>query len=229
MAIRVLSTSTASQRHGIKCMVYGPPGVGKTRLLASAPSPIILSAESGLLSLRSFNLPYININNMKDLLEAYQYVSGPNGNQFSTIGLDSSSEIAEVCLEEAKRTNKDGRKAYAEAGEQMVDVFRRFRDIPGKNVVFLAKQGSVEVNGMRMAAPSFPGQALANNAPYFFDEVFQLNAWKSQDGQRMWGLRCWPDNLNTAKDRSGVLSEWENADPNTGGGLQYLFNKMLAA
>ena len=39
---------------GVKCVVYGPAGGGKTRLLATAPSPIILSAEKGLLSLKKF-------------------------------------------------------------------------------------------------------------------------------------------------------------------------------
>lgn len=232
MAIQVFSTQGASLAHGIKAMVYGAAGVGKTRLLASAPAPIIISAENGLLSLRNFNLPAIRITNLAQLLEAYQYVAGPNGRQFQTIGLDSSSEIAEVCLSEAKRANKDPRKAYGDAQEQMIDIFRRFRDIPNKHVVFLAKQ---EFNkdgqtGAMFNAPSFPGNKLAQAAPYFFDEVWQLvNFTDQQTGGKIRALRTAPDNQNVAKDRSGILAEWENADPATGGGLTYLFQKMLAA
>lgn len=229
MAVKVQSTQGASLAHGVKGLIYGASGVGKTRIAASAPRPIILSAERGLLSLRQFNLPYINITDMKTLLEAYSHVTSSAGRQFDTVVLDSVSEIAETCLAEAKRTNRDGRKAYDDLGTQMVDVFRRFRDIPQKHVIFLAKQTTQEINGLQVAVPSFPGKALANAAPYFFDEVFQLNNFRDGDGKRIFALRCWPDNFNTAKDRSGVLSEWENADPATGGGLNYLFNKMLSA
>lgn len=213
-------------------MVYGLSGTGKTRLLASAPTPIIVSAEHGLLSLRQFNLPFIPIGNIAQLREAHTYLTGPNGRQFSTVGLDSASEIAEVCLFEAKKKNKDPRKAYGDAQEEMIDIFRNFRDIPGKNVVFLAKQEFTldGLTGAKFNAPSFPGNKLAQAAPYFFDEVFQLNRFKDNaTGAPVWALRTQPDMQNAAKDRSGALAEWENADPATGGGLSYLFNKMLAA
>lgn len=229
MAIQVQSTQGASLAHGIKCMVYGLSGVGKTRLLASAPQPIIISAENGLLSLRNFNLPYIAIKNIAELREAHAYLSGPNGRQFGTIGLDSASEIAEVCLHEAKKVNKDPRKAYGDAQDEMIEIFRRYRDIPGKNVVFLAKQEFTTdgQTGAKYFAPSFPGNKLAQAAPYFFDEVWQLtNFIDPATGAKIRALRTSPDNQNAAKDRSGTLAEWENADPATGGGLSYLFNKM---
>src|SRR5438309_7363158 len=107
MAIQIQDTKTASLKHGVKCMVYGASGVGKTRLLASAPAPIILSAENGLLSLRGYSLPFIQIKNIDQLLEAYNYLISTKGQQFHTICLDSVSEIAEVCLSEAKKANRD--------------------------------------------------------------------------------------------------------------------------
>lgn len=229
MAIKVLSTANASNAHGIKCMIYGNAGVGKTALAASAPRPIIISAENGLLSLRKFNLPFIGVKNIAELREAHTYLIGGNGRQFDTILLDSASEIAEVCLHEAKKANKDPRKAYGDAQDQMVDIFRNYRDIPNKHVVFLAKQEFTTdgQTGAKFFAPSFPGNKLAQAAPYFFDEVWQLNNFNDPNGGKIRALRTAPDAQNAAKDRSGVLNEWENADPATGGGLSYLFNKML--
>ncbi len=228
MTINIQSTNTASQKHGIKCMIYGNSGVGKTRLCASAPAPIILSAESGLLSLRRFNLPFININSSKDLIEAYTFLISNGGKQFQTICLDSVSEIAEVCLIEAKKATKDGRKAYGDTQEILIDIFRKFRDIPAKHIIFLAKQ-EFTIDGLtntKFNAPSFPGNKLAQAAPYFFDEVWQLTRWNTEHGPQ-WGLRTQPDGQNAAKDRSGVLAEFENADPATGGGLSFIFKKMM--
>ena len=231
MTIKLQSTSAMSMAHGVKCLVYGPAGVGKTRLCASAPNPVIISAESGLLSLRQFNLPAINIDSYADLTEAYKWATGSKeAAQFQTICLDSISEIAEVVLAEEKKRTKDPRKAYGEAQEQLVAMFRNFRDIAGKHVYFSAKQEFTTdgQTGAKYFAPMFPGNKLAQAAPYFFDEVFQLGVFKDpQSGADLRYLRTRPDNQNTAKDRSGTLSEWENADPATGGGLAVIFDKMM--
>lgn len=230
MSIKIENTAHLGMTSGAKCMVYGPSGVGKTRLLASAPAPIIISAEQGLLSLRKFNIPVIRVRSLKELKEAHTYVSGPQARQFQTIGLDSASEIAEVCLTEQKRQTRDGRKAYGDSQDIIAEIFRDFRDIYGKNVVFLAKQEfTVDgASGAKFNAPSFPGNKLAQAAPYFFDEVFQLQNFTTPEGSKIWALRTAPDQYNVAKDRSGSLAEWENADPATGGGLAYLFQKMLS-
>ena len=61
MAIKLVSTRDAAAIQGVKMLVSGPPGAGKTRLCATLPNPIILSAESGLLSLAECDLPAIEI------------------------------------------------------------------------------------------------------------------------------------------------------------------------
>lgn len=231
-APRIISTADASMAHGCKVMVYGNAGTGKTRLCASAPAPIILSAERGLLSLRQFNLPAIEIENYGQLIDAYNWLaSSHEARQFATVCLDTVSEIAEVVLgEEKQKKNATAHgRAWGETADQLVKVFRNFRDLP-RHVYFGAKQEYAQdgTTGARYHQPSFPGQALKNAAPYFFDEVFQLVPWRDpQTGINYRFLRTQPDNQNVAKDRSGVLNEWENADPATGGGLTYLFNKML--
>lgn len=230
MTIQIVSTATASLNHGVKCMVYGGAGAGKTRLLASAPRPLIVSAEKGLLSLRKFDLPAIEIQTYQQLEEAYKYCVSPSC-QAWTICLDSGSEIAEVVLAHEKKKNKDPRKGYGEMGDQLAQMFRSFRDLPNKHVVMLAKEHYTTdgATGAKYWAPSFPGQQLPQAAPYFFDEVFQLKPFDDPNnrGQKLRFLRTQPDNQNVAKDRSGSLAEWENADPATGGGLTYIFDKMM--
>jgi len=230
MAVQVVMTNQVSQKAGVKCLVYGKSGMGKTRLIASAPRPFVISAERGLLSLRQFNIPVIQVRTIGELREAYEFVLKPaNRRNIGTLALDSGSEIAEVCLAEEKKKNRDPRKAYGEMGDILVQAFRDFRDIDGMNVVFLAKNETVTdgTTGALLNQPSFPGKQLAQAAPYFFDEVFQLNQFHDAEGKKLYALRTSPDPQNVAKDRSGILAEWENADPATGGGLTNMFNRML--
>jgi hypothetical protein len=206
------STANVSLQ-GVKTLVYGPPKVGKTRLLATAPNPVILSAEAGVLSLRTYNLPYIHIDNMTTFREAYNWAMGAHeAKQFATIGLDSISEIIEQILEHEKTRTRDPRKAYGEIITQGIQIIRSFRDMPGRNVVLIAKQewSKDESSGMMFHQPSFPGQKLGPAAPYYPDEIFQYCVFRNpQTGVRVEALRCWADQQNIAGDRSGALNEWE--------------------
>lgn len=224
MPITLISTAQLSSGHGVKVCVYGRAGVGKTVLCSTAPAPVILSAESGLLSLRHFNLPAIQIHNIWDLQEAYRWTMGSQeAQQFATICLDSISEIAETILGEEKGKVKDPRKAYGETQDQMLALLRNFRDMPGRNVYFTAKQARTkdEATGAFVNTAMMPGQQLPQAIPYFFDELFQLVVGKDNQGQEFRALRTRPDNNNDAKDRSGTLNEWEPAD------LGYIFNRII--
>lgn len=224
--IQLQSTYAISGRDGIKTLVYGNAGTGKTRLMATAPSPVILSAEGGLLSLRRFNIPYIEIHNMMQLIEAYKWAQQSHeARQFPTIGLDSISEIAEVCLKAEQSSNKDGRKAYGELLIKMIAIVRDFRDLPGKNVVVTAKQewSKDESSGVMIFGPMMPGSKLGPQLPYFFDEVFQtlVHIDPTTKARSEW-LRTRYDGQNVAKDRSGALAEYEPQN------LSQIFQKIAA-
>lgn len=217
MAFLIQSTANVAV-NGVKCLVYGPPKVGKTRLLATVPAPIILSAEQGLLSLRQYNLPYIEIPNLAVFREVFQWSCYSNeARQFATIGLDSASEIVEQILAYELTRTRDPRKAYGEIITQGLQIVRAFRDLPGRNVVLIAKQEFArdEGNGLMYYGPSFPGQKLGPALPYYPDEIFQYCVFNNPTTkQRMEALRCWPDQQNIAGDRSGALGEFE--PPNLG-------------
>lgn len=211
----VLQSTARVVANGIKSLVYGGPGVGKTRLLATAPSPLIISAEGGLLSLRQYNIPFIEIHSMNDLSEAYRYCIGSQeAQQFYTICIDSISEIIEQLLQQEKGLTKDPRKAYGAIIDKGIGLCRDFRDIPGRNIVITAKQEYTkdDLTGGMSWQPMLPGSKLGPQLPYFFDEVFQYcvfrNPQNPQAAPSEW-LRCKADNQNVAKDRSGALNEFE--------------------
>lgn len=241
MALNFTTASDASQTSGVKTLVYGPAGAGKTVLMATAPTPLLISAESGALSLRQanlerlygvgnphicYNMPMIEIKTVEDLTDAYNWcANSPQAQGFQTICIDSISEIAEVVLNNAKRQVKDPRQAYGELIEKMESVVRMFRDLPNKNVVISAKMepSKDELTGIVKYGPAMPGAKLGQKLPYFFDEVFRLGIGQTPQGEKYRFLQTQPDLQFEAKDRSGALDPVETPI------LSAVFAKILSA
>ena len=212
LAISVKTTGSLSA-NGVKMLVYGQAGAGKTSLIRTLPDPIVLSAEGGLLSIQDADLPFIEISSMDDLKEAFEWMSTPEGMQFKSVALDSISEIAEVVLNHEKKIAKDPRQAYGAMQEQMADIIRAFRDLPGRHVYMSAKlEKSTDEMGRILYAPSMPGNKTGQSLPYFFDEVLALRVEKDADGNTQRAIMCDSDGLWLAKDRSGKLGAWEAPD-----------------
>lgn len=233
------TTSAQTSVQGVKLLIYGDSGTGKTALCATAPRPIILSAESGLLVLNkrnleklygagnntiSYDIPVITIKTIQEVDEAYDWlIRAHEAKQFDTVAMDSVSEIAEQCLNNAKRTVKDPRQAYGELIEKMETVIRKFRDLPNKHVYMSAKLSPMkdELTGITRFGPSMPGAQLGPKLPYFFDEVFKLGIGKSLQGEQYRFLQTASDLQNVAKDRSGALDAMEPPH------LSHVFNKVM--
>lgn len=213
MAINLKSTRSIAA-DGVKLLVYGQAGAGKTSLIPTLPAPIVLSAEGGLLSIQQADLPYVEITDMASLREVYAWLVGAKeAGQYQSVALDSISEIAEVVLNTEKKTAKDPRQAYGAMQEQMADIIRAFRDLPGRHVYMSAKlEKTQDEMGRVLYAPSMPGNKTGQALPYFFDEVLALRVEKDAEGVTQRALMCDSDGLWLAKDRSGKLAAWEAAD-----------------
>lgn len=216
MAIN-LKRSSQLALDGVKLLVYGQAGAGKTSLIKTLPSPVVLSAEGGLLSIADADVPYIEIGSMKDLREAYKWLeSSSEAKEFKSVALDSISEVAEVALFEEKKITKDGRAAYGEMNTLMADLIRGFRDLPGRHVYMSAKLEKLQDEmGKVLYGPSMPGKTLSQGLPYFFDEVLALRVEKDSEGNSQRALMCDSDGAWLAKDRSGKLAQWEAPDLGT--------------
>jgi len=221
MSITLNNTRSYASR-GLNLLVYGGPGAGKTTAIKTAPDPIVLSAEGGLLSISDADIPYIEVTDLSVLSEAYKWlVSSDEAKPFQTVCLDSISEIAEVILAKEKKDSKDPRQAYGAMQDQMADLIRAFRDLPGKNVYVSAKmEKSPDENGRLLYQPMMPGTKLGQALPYFFDEVLALRVEPDGEGNPQRALLCDPDGSWTAKDRSGRLDRWEKPD------LTHVINKI---
>lgn len=241
MSLQFTTAEEASRVNGVKALIYGGAGMGKTVLSATLPAPVLISAESGALSLRknnlerlfgvgnpsiTYNMPIITVTNVDDLRDAYDWcANSAEARQFASVSLDSLSEIAEVVLNNAKRQVKDPRQAYGELIEKMETLIRMFRDLPSKNVYMAAKMEPMkdEMTGVVKYGPSMPGSKLGSKLPYFFDEVFCLGVNKTPQGESYRFLQTQPDLQFEAKDRSGALAAMEPPH------LTQVFTKILGA
>jgi len=233
MGIKIIDIDEAINDNGLKILVYSFAGAGKTVLTSTTgQSTIILSAEGGLLSLKKVmrlnpdlkkTHKVIVIRNYQDLLEAYEMFADSDERLCNWIGLDSISEIAEQVLTVAKEENKDGRAAYGDLTEKVLDLLRKFRDLPLYNVYMSAKMVNKEIDGKNTFVPLFPGQGISNNIPYLFDEVFALRVFEETKGEETIHkryLQTVNDSKYICKDRSGELDEFEKAN------LAHIFKKI---
>jgi hypothetical protein len=213
MAI-TLKRTNAVEPAFVKVLVYGASGAGKTTLLPTLPSPIVLSAEAGLLSIRGSDLPYIEIKSMDDLQDAYVWLrDSEEAAQYQSVGIDSLSEIAEVVLSAEKKKAADPRQAYGAMQDKVGDLVRAFRDLPGKHVYMSAKvERAQDEQGRLLYAPAMPGNKTGQALPYWFDEVFALRCETGDDGKVVRMIQTDTDGIWAAKDRSGKLDMWEPAN-----------------
>lgn len=219
MAIKIQNTSDI-KIDSVKCVVYGVAGIGKTRLAASSPNPLIISAESGLLSLTDYNVDFVEINSLKEWDEIYRFVkTSSDANKYDTICLDSISEIAEVLIAAIKPEYKDPRQAYAFLADAMMPMLRKFRDLPDKHTLFTAKLITVqdEESGRVTDELMLPGKVLPSQIPYMVDELFHLTINKAKKEV----LQTKPTRRSFAKDRSGALDAEET--PN----MTHIINKII--
>ena len=212
MAIKLTSTRDAAINQGVKILVHGPSGSGKTMLCATLPVPtIIISAEAGLLSLRHTDIPVLEVKSIQDVRDAYQYLLSEEGQQYQAVALDSITEIAEVCLSHEKEKASDPRQAYGALIENMTSLIKSFRDLPGRHVYMSCKQDHEkdDSTGAMLFSPSMPGSKLGPQLPYLFDIVLALRVEKDEEGNLNRWLQTFKDYKYDAKDRSGVLDQFE--------------------
>ena len=208
-----LTSTTTVKTASIKALAYGQAGSGKTSLIPTLPTPVILSAEGGLLSISGHDIPFVKIGGMDDLREAYKWLTDSDeSKQFESVAIDSISEVAEVCLGAEKAIAKDPRQAYGEMQTTMAEVIRTFRDLD-KHVLMTAKlEKSQDEMGRILYAPSMPGNKTGQALPYYFDIVAALRVEKDDEGLTQRALMLESDGIWQAKDRSGKLDVWEAPD-----------------
>lgn len=218
------SASSLAKRFGVKSLVYGGPGSGKTPLVKTAPRPVLCVVEPGMLSMRDADkVPAWDAYSAERIDEFLKWLfESKEANNFDTVCIDSVSQMAEIYLTKELNRNKDGRKAYGELSRTMMDILNKLYYLPNKNIYLIGKQTTSEEGGINKRKPYFPGQDLNVKVPHLFDEILHigLNNIPGQPKPIM-AIRSQETFDIVARDRSGKLAELEPPD------LTYIFNKIM--
>lgn len=226
-----------AKRYGVKSILYGKAGTGKTPLINTAPRPVLLVVEPGLLSMRASKIPAYEAPTRKQVEEFFKWFFGSaEARKFDTLAIDSISQVAEIILEDEKRRQKHGMKAYGAMSESVIDLANKLFYMPQKHIVLIAKNGyfdngkqtviqggEVITETVKQARPFFPGQDLNVRMPHLFDNVLHLGEVSMPGFSKpVKALRTVETSEIFARSRSGTLNELE--EPN----LTALFNKAMS-
>lgn len=197
-------------QYGVKSVIYGPAGSGKTPILNTAPRPVLLACEPGLLSMRKSTIPTFPAFTDAAIDEFFKWLFHSNESKnFDTIGVDSTSQMAETYLQAALKTNKHGLQAYGEMARRTMDQLRGLYYMQQKHTYLIAKQEIVSDNGMGLRRPYFPGKQLPIDVPHLYDAILHLDKQNVPGQGQVTAFRCIGSIDVVARDRTGSLAEYE--------------------
>lgn len=203
-----------AQSSGVKAVIYGGPGAGKTPIAKTCPNPILLATEKGMLSMKGSNLPTYEALTAKELDDFFLWLFTSNEvKKFDTVCIDSSSHCAEIYLEDAKKHTKHGLQQYGEMAERTYAQFKKLNELKEKHAYIIAKEDLYTVNNVQMKRPFYPGKELPRETAHLFDCILHLAKVNIQGliGEQL-AFRCNGSYDIMARNRLGVLNEFEFPD-----------------
>lgn len=197
---------------GMKAILYGPPGIGKTPVALTAKNPVALICEPGLMSVRKItNIPayYADTPQKLDEFFTWFFQKPKERNQFQTLVVDSISQMAEIYLKKELKEQSHGLKAYGNMSTKMMEWLEALFYLPNFDVILIAKQQSPEEGKTSKHRPYFPGNELNIKVPHLFDQVLHFSEAQIPGVGKVPAIRTKSSFDVMARDRSGNLDEFE--------------------
>ena len=211
--------------HRVRMLIYGASGMGKTVFGSTAPKPLFLAVEEGLLSLSDKNAQFIKINtlqDMRDVLKALQdnSIKGNDGKplEYETIVIDSLTEVQNVVIKNITGGRQPSQSEWGKFSDAMAEILKGFTKLP-KHVIFTcleAEKAAEDDDGREFTRfqPELFGK-LAEKAQAMMDFVGRYYMKVSVVNDKPTQVRTLTFTINAkwkAKDRSGKLPQFADPD-----------------
>ena len=221
-----IKKTSDSEENGLKIVIYGQPGSGKTSTIGSLPGKtLLLNAENGTRVLSDFDIDVIDITGgCIDPSEPEKYYSkmmhlesiyGAIKNKtldYDNIAIDSISEVSDWIAADLKADEyygdpKNSFKYWEEYKSRLHSLLKAFRDLDGRNVIMLALEAEVG-ELVKIKKPAVVGNQSKDKFVSYFDEVLYMDS--RVDGSRF--FRSVETSALVAKSRVGILAETNTTD-----------------
>lgn len=208
-----------AQSYGVKAVIYGPPGGGKTPVINTCPRPVLLACEPGLLSMRNSNVPTWQGETAERVDDFFKwFFESIETKNFDTLAIDSTSQMAEIYLQaaltgkSASGNKKHGLAAYGDMATRTLEQLNGVYFTREKHTYLIAKQEIITEGGISCKRPYYLGKQLPVEIPHKYDEILQLDTQNVPGVGQVKAFRCIGSIDVVARDRTGMLNEFE--EPN---------------
>jgi hypothetical protein len=238
--VNITTSKQHSESNGIKVLLHGFTGVGKTRavshLFQAGYKPLFVSAEGGTKSIAEFDIPLVDISvdnsgnpipmekRFSRLGEVFKFLKDGK-HDFDTAYVDSLTEInkcliAELAAKPEFQDPKNTLRLYSENKKIMANLARAFRDLPMNIVLVALSTADKDDVGRRFITADLVG-SVSGDLPPLMDEVLYLHTLE-KEGKQVTQFQTFKTAQVDAKDRAGKLLPFEQYD------LGSIFNKLSA-
>lgn len=199
-----------AQIYGCKAIVFGPSGRSKTPSINTCPRPVLLACEPGLMSMKGSNVPTWIGDTGARVDEFFKwFFNSAETKAFDTLAIDSGTQMCDVFLQEALKTNKHGKAAYGEMATNVMNHLRPLFFMKAKHAYIICKEETTE-HGLRR--PYLLGQQLPKDVPGLYDFLIHLDIHNVPNMGNILAYRCNGDYSVVARNRTGNLNDYE--EPN---------------
>lgn len=150
----------------IKVLIYGAPGMGKSTLGLSAPSPVLLDFDGGVQRVNgAFQVPTLQVEKWDDVIAALN----EDLSEYKTIVIDTAGKALDfmssyIIKNEPKLAKRDGNLTMSGFGTRktMFSNFLNQVSMMGKHLVFVAHEREDKDGEQKIVRPEMGGSSLGD-------------------------------------------------------------------